>query len=270
METADAIDELMAIFDSAETGMECEHCGFPVEDVGLPCFVCGKLVMNRSMRLTTLCQAQINYAEDGAEKDDPTDLDFQDNDSIVGDPGVYNQSSTPFVSGGIKKKKKRKKACRRIPLPKDPLQAEVQEEFELVLQTRTSLNSKGSGSTVRKFVRYQAMLFEEGVFTCRNDFFAEGALEKAHEFYRKVALKKAEESPSCTPAAKYFSNMVHGFDDYVRLVNETCGDMLDMDFIDGILSPEPKEMMDKHRVETPIAKKMSAFDRARARSCNRE
>ena len=93
--------------------------------------------------------------------------------------------------------------------------AEVLQEYHrLLLQAGYSPGKKSDGSAY-KYVNYMRLLFDNGIFSKRADFFADGAKDKAMRFYQEEAARK--KSTNTTKEDKLMSSFRHGFQHFIEL-----------------------------------------------------
>jgi len=218
MDFDDLMQELM-------TAQPCEHCAAPLLDgtLGDKCKTCGKAVLGRALRQSTLDQAAIDYAGmdppdllngitidpdfldelDEQDAEDVNDLIGSVIDSVV-PPNAMTADTMPL----------------RLPLTDAAKMCIGEFKQRLVTQ---GFDQRVKHGNTNKYPKYMSMLFESGQFTKREDFFKEGAKEAAYNVFHERAHQKAMEGGS-TPARKLKSNYANGFNCFVKLVHEQGGD----------------------------------------------
>ena len=183
---------------------DCRTCGMLYDgDVdGDYCSCCKKDHNERVLREVTLDTARVDYSE--------TFETERENSSFVGvtSRGKSGKKSVKFV-------KKAKRA------PATVAAEAVMNEFEAALLADGFVVGENRDGTAVKYCRYMCMLFDNGIFSTRADFFKAGARARAHDFYRSKAEQKALENDGKTTAKKLYRNFANGFDKYVLL----CSDM---------------------------------------------
>jgi hypothetical protein len=213
---SNSVDELIAMIEEAQC---CNFCGMHwfSQSEGDPCLYCGKSLLGRKLRLSTCDTSRSFYSEpndDGVMYDTTSQ---RNTDGVV--------VPTPFIprfsvrKPAFKCKKARAKATAYLTTEFGKQADDVLAEFEELLKRDGFRVGGGTDGTARKYARYMKMLFDHGVFTCRDDFFKSDSREKAHAFYRSVALEKTSENGGKTSASKLFGNFKNGFDKFIMLAH---------------------------------------------------
>lgn len=183
---------------------DCRNCGmlYDADVDGDVCSCCKKAHNERALREVTLDTARVDYSETNGSFFDTA----SENSSFV---GVTSRGK----SGKFVKKAKR--------APATVAAEAVMNEFEnALIADGFAIGVNGDG-TAMKYSRYMRMLFDNGIFSTRADFFKAGARARAQKFYRSKAEQKALENGGKTTAKKLYRNFANGFDKYVLL----CADM---------------------------------------------
>lgn len=182
-------DDMLHTIDSKP---ECTHCGMHIDPL-VPCLCCKKTATGRVLRDTTSDIGRVDY----------TGLDD------FGDDAEKDTIVKPIAIGQ-----------KNMPQSK---QSVLEEFHQLLLQDGYHVGKSGDGTAV-KYCRYMKMLFDSGVFSCREDFFGPSARSLAHATYVDIAKTKAHEGNSRTTWKKLYKNYANGFDKFVLLAKFESSD----------------------------------------------
>jgi len=210
------IDELLAMLEETQC---CNFCGmhsFSTSE-GDQCLCCGKSLLDRQLRSSTCDKYRISYSELNdvgtiADVTFPLNID-------------EDRFPAPFISKfAVRRSATKRKKAEAIEMSYLTTMCgkeadDVLAEFEELLKRDGFGVGCGADGTARKYARYMKVLFDNGVFVRRSDFFKPDSREKAHAFYRGIALEKATENGGTTSAKKLFNNFKHGFDKFVMLAH---------------------------------------------------
>ena len=270
----DLVDALMHIIESMQ---QCTHCGLHVDPSlhGGSCPCCNKSMTGRVLRDTTVDSSRIDYS--GLDGDDcvnskesiyepaltsrgPTYRSCTSHGPAVGQlPPLYRMYQPDDPEQPVANEPCRRPARHAVMEETDTRQHELGEsladqdryihnvsaearnvlrEFRQLLIRDGYRVGRGDG-TATKYCRYMQMLFENDIFTSRDDFFKPAARSRAHAFYMQCAQKKAQETDCRTSVKKLYKNFANGFDKFVLLANfetaEVCTQVSDNVTLDDII-----------------------------------